>query len=139
MVKKSKKATDLIDGVNEEVEEIVEDLNEQEDDGRLFPGGPNEEEIEELKVKTGGELFMTRIIDSYYLWRPLKRLEYREIMRIENADSYFREEKICEKCVVYPKNVAKELRLGRAGIATLLSEVISEESGFTNNVQSMKL
>ncbi|MFS1019734.1 hypothetical protein [Enterococcus casseliflavus] len=139
MVKKSKKATDLIDGVNEEVEEIVEDLNEQEDDGRLFPGGPNEEEIEELKVKTGGELFMTRIIDSYYLWRPLKRLEYREIMRIENADSYFREEKICEKCVVYPKNAAKELRLGRAGIATLLSEVISEESGFTNNVQSMKL
>ena len=125
--------------MNEEVEEIVEDLNEQEDDGRLFPGGPNEEEIEELKVKTGGELFMTRIIDSYYLWRPLKRLEYREIMRIENADSYFREEKICEKCVVYPKNAAKELRLGRAGIATLLSEVISEESGFTNNVQSMKL
>lgn len=132
-----------------EEEVIVEDftnLTEEEeilelevDENALFPGGPTKDEAEEMKAREGGELYMTRIMDDFYLWRPLRRKEYKMIMGMENADSFYREEAICQKCVVWPKNIGMTIRQGKAGIASVLSEVISEESGFTRDVQSMKL
>lgn len=122
-------------------EKLVEEVLEEEilEDEDVLENGPDEETIEELKGLTNGELYATRIIDQLFLWRPLKRKEYKDILNIENADTHFREERIADKCVVWPKNKSELIRNGRAGYATILFDVISSESGFTRDVQSIKL
>lgn len=122
----------------EEVE-VPEEVEADYEMDEIFPGGPTEQEVELLKQKTGGEVFMTRILETYFIWRPLKRKEYRDIMALPGADAYYREEAICQKCVLWPEDANTIIRHGNAGLATILSETISSESGFTNDVQSIKL
>lgn len=118
--------------------EVEETEQEEGKDGELFPGGPTQEWVDDMKEKVGGELFMTRILDEVFIWRPLKRSEYREIMKVDGADALYKEEKVCTKCTLWPEN-KNIFRTGGAGYATVLNNYIYEESGFTTDVTQIQL
>lgn len=119
-------------------EEILEELEDELEEDTLFEGGPTEEEIEDMKIKAGGKLNLTRIGESMFIWRPLKRQEYKQIMSIQGIDNYSIEERVCERCTLWPqdKNI---FRNGDAGYANALMDEIYMASGFTRDVVTIKL
>lgn len=77
----------------------------------------NEKEILFFSVTIAGETF---------LYRPLSRLEFKEIMRNDELNDEDKEDLICERCLLYPQNY--DLRNCIAGIPTKLYEDIIEKS-----------
>ena len=70
-----------------------------------------------------------------YIWRPIRRKEYRDIQRIEHSSTqdfeYYLEEQICNACVLWPEDYSShKMTFGKAGIPTMLSQLIMERSGF---------
>lgn len=106
----------------------------------LFDGGPSLDEVEEMK-KTYGKIYMTEIEEGeVFLWRPLNRKEFKSIMSIEGADALYREERVCEKTVVWPKKYDfTAMAIGKAGIPTLISEQVMDKSGFVAKTGPMEL
>lgn len=128
-------------------EEVVEEATYQEgilvnENGEelLMPGGPTIEQVEKWKSMYNDEVYLTEFDNEVFLWRPITRKEFKDIMKLQNADSFYREERICEKCVLFPEqyNFSAMVR-GKAGIPTVLSELIMEKSGFVPKQGSIKL
>lgn len=110
----------------------IEDEEEyvDEDDGLLFPGGPTLDQVEEWKSRFTN-IYATEFEEDIFIWRPLTRIEYKEVLKVKNADAMYREERICEKCVLWPENYSfVAMSSGGAGQPTILSEQIMEKSGF---------
>lgn len=134
-------------GLPEAMEESVkldnvgEDIDPKAGDELLFPGGPTFNELEDWKSRFNGEVYMTEFEeDDIYIWRPIKRKEYKDISKIQGADQFYKEERICEKCVLFPKNYSYvAMTNGKAGTPSLLSELILEKSGFVAKTGAMKL
>jgi hypothetical protein len=123
--------------VGKEIDEDDVSLAEQE----IFPGGPTHNELEKWKAMYNGEVYLTEFDDeSVFVWRPIKRKEYKDIAKIQNADAFYKEERICEKSVLFPANYSfMHMSAGKAGIPTLLSELILEKSGFVAKTGAVKL
>jgi len=129
----------------EEVELVEEEFNENElmfdGDGNelLFPGGPTLAKIEEWK-SLHGDVYLTEFDEDVYLWRSLRRKEYKDIMKINGADQYYKEERIVDKVMLYPENYNfMSMTNGKAGVPTLLSELVMEKSGFSAKTGAVKL
>jgi hypothetical protein len=129
----------------EEVELIEEEFGENElmfdQDGNelLFPGGPTLAKIEEWK-SLHGDVYFTEFDEDVYLWRSLRRKEYKDIMKINGADQYYKEERIVDKVMLYPENYNFiSMTNGKAGVPTLLSELVMEKSGFSAKTGAVKL
>lgn len=107
-------------------DELMEqdDLNEP-----VFENGPTRKEVEEWKKEYGRIYYIFFDEDTPFIWRRLRRAEYREILS-KAEDRYTNEEIIARKCVLYPKNV-DELLEEQAGFATVLCDQIMEHSGFS--------
>jgi hypothetical protein len=129
------------DGEAVKLDQVGENVDPQQGDERIFPGGPTFNELEGWKSQFGGEIYMTEFDDeSAYIWRPIKRKEYKDISKIQGADQWYKEERICEKCVLFPKNYSyMAMTNGKAGTPSLLSELILEKSGFVAKTGAMKL
>lgn len=105
----------------------------------LFPGGPTHETVERWKA-TFGDVYITEFDEDVFIWRTLSRTEYKEVLRIKNADAMYREERICEKCVLWPEGYNHiVMSNGKAGIPTLIAEQIMDRSGFLPNGEAKKL
>ena len=85
-----------------------------------------EELIIDLKRKHY-TVFATMIYGELFLWRPLSRIEFDIISKSSNHDKMLREEMICQTAVLYPK---VNFTIYKAGIPTVLTPQIVEESGF---------
>ena len=106
----------------------------------LFPGGPALTQVEEWKSRFKEEVYLTEFEEEVFLWRPITRKEYKQVMKVQNADSFYKEERICEACILYPKGYNfMAMTAGKAGIPTLLAELIMEKSGFQAKTGAMKL
>ena len=88
----------------EDTEEEIEDeenviLDEEGDPEReLFEGGPKISQINKWKEEYG-EVFATSIDLEMFIWRPLTRKDYKEL--ITNGGSLSdREERYCSKCIL---------------------------------------
>lgn len=105
----------------------------------LFPDGPKMNLVEEWKSKYGS-VYLTEFEEEVFLWRTLTRKEYKEIMKVMQADTYYKEERICDKCILYPEeyNFLK-MTHGKAGIPSLIAEQIMDKSGFTARVGAVKI
>lgn len=129
------------EGVEEFVEEFETNELMYDADGNelLFPGGPTLTRVEEWK-SLHGEVFLTEFDEDVFLWRTLKRKEYKDIMKINGADQYYKEERIVDKVALYPENYNfMAMTNGKAGVPTLLSELVMEKSGFQAKTGAMKL
>ncbi len=102
-------------------------------------GGPTRREVEGWKEKYEF-VYFTPFDGSVFVWRAISRPEYREIVRDQTLTALDREELFTEKCVLYPYDFSLDkIKKSRAGIASLLSEMIMEKSGFVAQSSPIKL
>lgn len=134
--------------LNEEEQEVEEDFEDfpanelmfdSEGNELLFPDGPTLAKIEEWK-SLHGDIYLTEFDEDIFVWRSLRRKEYKEVMKINGADQYYKEERVVDKVMLYPENYNFiSMSSGKAGIPTLLSELVMEKSGFQAKTGAMKL
>ena len=85
-------------------EEVVDEVNIVEEeygsvfnsDGEelLFPEGPTLNKIEEWKSRYK-DIYFTEFDEDVFIWHCLSRKEYKDIMKVQGADSYYKEERVC--------------------------------------------
>lgn len=148
---------DLLEEIPQKEEQIhneTPDIEEQEEfyvgvDGVRYTAsewfapvvskGPTRQEVEEWKERHG-DIYFTPFESGVYIWRKLLRPEYREIIRNQQLSALDREEMFTEKCVLYPRNFSMEkVKASDAGVASLLSEMIMDKSGFVAQSAPIKL
>lgn len=134
---KPEETLDETEEVLEEVEEFAtdEEIMEHEGSDIIFEGGPTYDQVEDWKSRFDGEIYMSEFNGVVYIWRPIRRKEYRDIQRIEHSSTqdfeYYLEEQICNACVLWPEDYSShKMTFGKAGIPTMLSQLIMERSGF---------
>lgn len=120
-------------------QEVPEAIGE---DGQalLFPGGPTLDQVEDWRSRFK-DIFLTEFEEGdVIIWRALIRKEYKDIMKIQGADNYYKEERICEKVVLWPEKYGfMQMAQGKAGIPTLVAELVMEKSGFQAKTGAMRL
>lgn len=118
----------------EEIEEneTFEEEMAHEGTDEIFPFGPTYDQVEDWKSRFDNDLYMSDFNNEVFIWRPIRRKEYRDIQRVEGVkDEYYMEEAICRTCVLYPEDYAMhKITFGKAGLPTTLSQLIMERSGF---------
>lgn len=130
--------------INEYLQEEVDELVQKEESSdTIFDDGtgPTLEDVEKWKSIYDEEVFITDFgSQDIYVWRPLKRSEYRNIIKEESRSTSSREETIVQAVLLWPTNINVQIRNdGKAGIPTVLSEMILENSGFNPNTRTYKL
>lgn len=121
------------------VEPNPDEFEEMDGEEQIVPGGPTYDQVEDWNNRFG-KVFMTQIEDITYVYRPIRRNEYKAIMKIQNTDRYYTEEKICATCVLFPSNFQQvTMSNGLAGVPTVIAEMILEKSGFSPSIQSIQL
>lgn len=119
---------------------LPEELIGADGEELLFPNGPSLSKIEEWKSRFNDEVYLTEFEEEVFLWRPISRKEYKQVMKVQSADSFYKEERICEAVILYPENYNfMVMTSGKAGIPTLLAELVMEKSGFQAKTGAMKL
>jgi hypothetical protein len=136
---------EMEDTLVQEVPSIPEDTfadpNTPIGEEEIFNGGPTYNDLEQWKSQYNGEIYMTEFEDDeVFIWRPIRRKEYKDIAKIPQADQFYKEERVVSTCLLFPKSFsAANMSFGKAGIPTLLNELILEKSGFVARTGSMKL
>ena len=107
----------------------------------LFEGGPTAGDIVEWK-KLFKRVYITEIsFDEYVVWRTINRGEYKELVKkinliMESGQvpevevNMYNEEAICQMCILFPKMTDEEFDDQLAGMPSIISQQILEQSGF---------
>ncbi|HLO11243.1 MAG TPA: tail chaperonin [Pseudoneobacillus sp.] len=113
---------------------------EQDGDKEIYEGGPTFNQLEAWKSQFKA-IYLTEFDDeNVFIWRALNRKEYKDVMKIDNADQFYKEERICEKCVLWPQNFGfLAMSGGKAGIPSYIAEQIMDKSGFVAKTGALKL
>lgn len=117
--------------MNEEIKKQEEKEIEDALEGYTF-----EEYVENLK-KEYKTIFKTSIEDDIYIWRKLKRSEYKDITKQVNqafsddpqAQNWYKQELITKTVLLYPSN-AEEAIEEAAGIPVVICQDCLIRSGF---------
>lgn len=116
----------------------IEDMDPKEE---LWPQGPTVASILEWKEKYG-DIYVTSItIDKHMVWRTMNRFEYKQMVKeMEKASqqggltaaelTMFQEEYVASLCLLFPKVTKAELVQDMAGVATMISQEVMDNSGF---------
>jgi len=116
----------------------VEDLPDEEE---IWPDGPTTGQIKIWK-KEHGDVYVTSIsFDKHIAWRPLSRLEYKNLVRkmeqlvqsgqLSTAEAnLWNEEAIAELCILFPSYDIAAMTREMAGLPSLISQEVLEASGF---------
>lgn len=98
-----------------------------------------EKKIQELKNKYGA-IYQMEIADQLFLFKPISRKEYKEIIN-KNYDldintrelTMIRETEMAKKVIVYPEKKVSDAMIEQfAGIAEVITEECLRISGFLN-------
>jgi hypothetical protein len=100
--------------------------------------GISQEQVAEWKAKYG-ELFLITFGEEQFVYRPLKRFEYKTIMNNPDANRAFNEEKIMQMCVVHPAIDATKMPALKAGTVATVVELIMSASNFGVSEEPVKL
>ena len=100
--------------------------------------GVTQEQINEWKTKYA-EIFMITLSDGKYVYRPMKRFEYKGLMANQEANRTFNEEKIAQMCIIYPTLDATKMPTLKAGTVSTLVELIMASSNFGVTEEPVKL
>jgi hypothetical protein len=100
--------------------------------------GVSQETINEWKTKFG-ELFMVTLGEEQYVYRSMKRFEYKTLMNNPEANRAFNEEKIIQMCVLSPVFDQAKLHISKAGTVATLVELIMSASNFGVSEEPIKL
>lgn len=117
------------------------------EDAPIFPGGPLASQIASWKKQFAvtdaegniikeGEIYVSKIGNDHFVWRPMTRYEYKQMISLPNTDPLQREEIVCETCVLWPENFNYEaMAKEKAGVPSLLAHQIMEASGFVDEYE----
>lgn len=101
-----------------------------------------QEMIAEWKQKYG-EIYQVTLSGTPYVYRPLKRVEYKAIMGTlsanPEANRTFSEEQVVQKCLIYPVLDATALAAEKAGTVSTLTDLIMVASNFVVTEEPVKL
>lgn len=145
------------DEVDDLIDEMIKDIEDEDGeyihkgaDGTLYTerqwnrqvhvNGPTRKEIEGWKEKYGvKKISMIVVGGDIFVFRTLKRPEYREVLRNQELTALDREEVFSEKCTLFPYNFSTDNDDFDAGIYTILSDAIIDRSGFTSTTGIIRL
>ena len=97
------------------------------------------EMINEWKEKLGDIYSATLADGNQYIYRPMKRIEYKNVIANPEASRSYMEEQIVLKCLVYPKLSPTDLSAEKAGTVSTLTDLIMAASNFGINEEPVKL
>jgi hypothetical protein len=100
--------------------------------------GVTNEQIAEWKAKYG-DVFLINLGDEKFIYRPLKRFEYKTIMLNADSTRAFNEEKIVQMCVINPVMDVTKMPTLKAGTISTLVELIMAASNFGATEEPIKL
>lgn len=103
-------------------------------------GSPTQEQINEWKVKHGEVYVATFSNEEKYVYRPLKRFEYKQILSLGQQDNKsFAEEKVAQFCILWPIIDPAKLATFKAGTISTLVDLIMAVSNFGIQEEPVKL
>ena len=100
--------------------------------------GVTSEQIAEWKSKFG-DIYLITLGEEKYIYRSIKRFEYKTLMANADSTRAFNEEKIVQMCVIYPAIDATKIPTLKAGTITTLVELIMAASNFGVVEEPVKL
>ena len=124
---------------NEPTEEYYDEYPEYNIDTfggtAIYPGGPSKAMVDSWKKQWEGYgVFITEVMGKKFIFRTLNRVEYKQIVALQNIDALQREEIICETVTLWPMNYTWDIMAtGDAGIPSTFAEIIMSKSGFTKD------
>jgi len=130
---------------DEGLESILDPLEEI---SRTFPGAPSRDVLNSWKIEFGALYAFVPDDEKVFLVRPLRRLEYRNILRdtrglgqsgvtpAEDIEDLF-QEKVVQCCLLHPVVDHKMLTMSEAGLIPTLFALIMENSKFVSPERAM--
>jgi hypothetical protein len=100
--------------------------------------GPDDGKIAQWKERYGEIYLMSFDPDDQYVWRPITRLEYKNIIQSAKDDPHYME-MVVQRCVLWPPIGVENLAGGKAGTIPTLHSVIMEGSNFLEPDQAVML
>ena len=101
---------------------------------------PSDEEIDALKAQVGDVFLASFSETENFLFRPLKRLEWRTLMgQIQKLDDLKKSEAIVQRAVLHPKLTQQNINVLTAGGVETLKELILQASNFMGPEIAMQL
>lgn len=104
-------------------------------------GSPTEYELEEWKDMYG--VFYISSIgddDNLYIWRTLKRLEYKQLIKSGVANDQMRyEEAVLTRCSLWPKLGLETMAKLNAGVVETLAKQVLYKSGFVSDQMALSM
>ena len=93
---------------------------------------PSEEEIEQMKQLSGGDVFLVSFSEKEnFIFRPIKRLEWKTLMnKVEKLPALKKSESIVMKGTLWPKLSQQNINVLTAGAVETLRELILQSSNF---------
>lgn len=101
-------------------------------------GKPDQTEIDAWKQQFGEVFLIAFDEDDMYVWRPINRLEYKQMIQSVQSEAAF-QEAIVQKCVLWPIIGPEWLSAGKAGTIPTLHAVIMEGSNFLEPAMAVTL
>ena len=87
-----------------------------------------------------GDVYSAKLSDDIqYIYRPMKRIEYKTIIAEPQPPRAYMEEQIVTKCLISPKMNAADLGGEKAGTISTLTDLIMAASNFGINEEPVKL
>lgn len=99
---------------------------------------PPQADIDAWKQQFGEVFLIAFDEDDMYVWRPINRLEYKQLIQNVQNEAAF-QEAIVQKCVLWPNVGATWMSGGKAGTIPTLHAVIMEGSNFLEPAMAVTL
>ena len=100
--------------------------------------GVTQEQINDWKGKLG-EIWAINLGDESYVYRAIRRFEYKQVMSTPESNRAFNEEKIVQMCVLHPQIDVTKIAGFKAGTISTLVELIMAASNFGIQEEPIKL
>jgi len=99
---------------------------------------PAQSQIDAWKQQFGEVFLIAFDEDEMYVWRPINRLEYKQMIQSVQNEAAFQEAMV-QKCVLWPNIGPEWLAGGKAGTIPTLHAVILEGSNFLEPAMAVTL
>jgi len=103
-------------------------------------GGPTQVQIDEWKLKFG-DVYSVKFSDTEkYLYRPMRRFEYKSILAMgQTENKSFAEEKIAQMCIIWPTIDPTKIATLKAGTISTIVDLVMSSSNFGVAEEPIKL
>lgn len=85
------------------------------------------------------EIFSTVLDEQLYIWRPLNREEYRNMIRRGITEENAQNELVCATCTLWPEDYGARIAGEPAGIPNVLAKAIMNTSGFLVTMDPLRV